>query len=165
MFNISQVSEDLKTGKEFGTLTDNKVPFDNVLVVKPTEGSQVDGACHIGIAFKEGHVGLISQVKWFLGDIQDKSVFAGETKLQGSNDGTRYTDLFTMDENVHEGWNYFKWSEPSQYPRYRYYRFYGTKAGSCTINEIKATGVETVDSRDANKACSGVVNLGSLQAP
>lgn len=164
-FNISQVSEDLKTGLPFGTLTDNLVPFDGTLVLKPTEGAQVDGGCHIGIGFKEGHVGLISQVKWFLGDISDKTVYSGEAKLQGSNDGTTYTDLFTMDENVHEGWNYFKWEDASSYPRYRFYRFYGTKAGSCIINEIKATGVETVDSPEANKACSAVVNIGATQTP
>jgi len=155
------VSEDIKSGVPFGTLTNNSVPFDDVLVVSPTEGAQVDGACHIGIKFKEGHVALLSQVKWFLKDFNDNSIFADETKLQGSNDGVTYTDIFTMDENVHEGWNYHKWEDPADYPRYRYYRFYGTKSGSCRINEIKATGVETVDSPDANKACSAVVNIGA----
>jgi len=140
-------------------LVDNSAPFDDVLVVPPVEGPQVNGACHIGIRFKEGHVALISQIKWFLSDIQDKSIYADETKLQGSNDGTIYSDIFTMDENVHDGWNYHKWTEPADYPRYRYYRFYGTKAGSCVINEIKATGVETVDSPDQNKACSAVVDI------
>jgi len=111
------------------------------------------------MAYKEGHVALISQVKWFLSDIQDKSIYADETKLQGSNDGTTYTDIFTMDENIHDGWNYHKWTDPADYPRYRYYRFYGTKAGSCVINEIKATGVVTVDSPDQNKACSAVVDI------
>ena len=144
-FNISTVAEDLKSGTPFGTLTNNSVPFDDTLVVKPTEGPMVNGACYIGIHFKEGQVGLISQVKWFMGNIQDKSVFSGVTKLQGSNDNSTWTDLFTMNENVHEGWNYHKWTDPASYPRYRFYRFYGTKAGSCTINEIKATGVETVD--------------------
>jgi hypothetical protein len=62
-----------------------------------------------------------------------------------------------MDENIHEGWNYHKWDAPADYPKYRFYRFFGTKAGSCIINEIKATGVETVDHNDATRSCSAVL--------
>jgi hypothetical protein len=70
-----------------------------------------------------------------------------------------------MDENVHEGWNYHKWEDPSSYPRYRNYRFYGTRAGSCIINEIKATGVETVDHSEATRACNGIVHIGDTLYP
>jgi hypothetical protein len=62
-----------------------------------------------------------------------------------------------MDENIHEGWNYHKWEDPAEYPKYRFYRFYGTKPGSCVINEIKATGVETVDHSDPSRGCSAVL--------
>ena len=96
----------LRSGVPFGTLTNNSAAFDNVLVVNVTEGAQVNGACHIGMAYKAGHVGMLQQVKWFIGEIWDKTIYAGEVKFQGSNDGTTYTDIFTMDENVHEGWNY-----------------------------------------------------------
>lgn len=160
-FNISTVSEDLRSGVPFGTLTNNSAAFDNVLVVNVTEGAQVNGSCHIGMAYKAGHVGMLHQVKWFIGEIWDKTIYAGEVKFQGSSDGTTYTDLFTMDENVHEGWNYHNWESSATYPKYRYYRFYGTKAGSCVINEIKVTGVETVDNNDANKACSPVLTVGA----
>lgn len=75
-------------------------------------------------------------------------------KFQGSLDGESYTDLFTMDENVHEGWNYHLWEEANLYPKYRFYRFTGTKSGSCLINEIKVTGTETVDNSDSVRACT-----------
>jgi hypothetical protein len=29
-----------------------------------------------------------------------------------------------MDENLHEGWNYFKWETAAEEPKYRFYRFY-----------------------------------------
>lgn len=58
------------------------------------------------------------------------------------------------DENIHEGWNYHKWNDSSQYPRYRFYRFYHpTDPEGCLLNEIKMTGVETVDNTDADIAC------------
>ena len=35
--------------------------------------------------------------------LQDKLIF------QGSMDNTTYTDIFKVDLNVHEGWNYQTW--------------------------------------------------------
>jgi hypothetical protein len=52
-----------------------------VLVAQPTEVAQSDGNCFVGVGFKEGHVGLISQVKWFLSNINDKAVYVDTTKL------------------------------------------------------------------------------------
>jgi hypothetical protein len=45
------------------------------------------------------------------------------TTFQGSANGITYTDIFQLDENLHEGWNYFKWEELADQPKYRYYRF------------------------------------------
>jgi pantothenate synthetase len=73
--------------------------------------------------FKEGHVAMISQVKFFMGNIVDKNVFVNMTKFQGSQDGENYDDIFVIDENIHEGWNYHKWELPEEYPKYRFYRF------------------------------------------
>jgi hypothetical protein len=61
--------------------------------------------------------------------------------------------LFTVDESVHEGWNYHAWEDPADYPKYRFYKFSGTKTGSCLINEIKITGVETIDISDTDSSC------------
>lgn len=68
-----------------------------------------------------------------------------------------WDDIFTMDENVHEGWNYYEWKKAEEYPKYRYYRFHGTKQGACAINEITLTGVETIDSMHDLFTCA--VNL------
>jgi len=58
-----------------------------------------------------------------------------------------------LDENLHDGWNYHKWEDPSEYPRFRYYRFYGISRRACVINEITFTGVETIDNSDTTKTC------------
>jgi hypothetical protein len=80
-YNISEMTEDLRTGKPFGTLQNNSIVFDNTLVVKPQEASQVGGLCFVGVGFKAGHVGMMRQVKWFLGDITDKTVYEDITKF------------------------------------------------------------------------------------
>jgi hypothetical protein len=163
-YNISEMTEDLKTGKPFGTLKNNTIPFDDTLVVKPQEDSQVGGLCFVGVGFKAGHVAMMRQVKWFLGDIADKTVYEDITKFQGSNDNSTWTDLFTMGDGTHEGWNYHVWENPADYPKYRFYRFSGNKTGSCIINEIKITGVETIDNSDANRACTAeLVSGGTVQ--
>jgi len=82
------------------------------------------------VAFKEDHVGYLSTAKWFITEISDKTVLSGVTTFQGSDDDSTWTDLFTFDDNVHEGWNYYNWEDDEQ-PAYRYYRFYGTEDGSC----------------------------------
>jgi hypothetical protein len=70
-----------------------------------------EAECYVGGSFKENHVGMLSQVKYFMGDIDDKTQYADLLKFQGSADNATWTDLFTVDENVHEGWNYFQWED------------------------------------------------------
>ena len=55
------------------------------------------------------HVGLLSQVKFFLGEVSSKSIYVDLMTFQGSADNTTWVDIFTVDENFHEGWNYHKW--------------------------------------------------------
>jgi hypothetical protein len=106
----------------------------------------------MGMAFAEGHIGYLSSVRWFIREIEDKSALAGVTTFQGSDDDSTYTDLFTFDQNVHEGWNYYDWEDGS-FPTYRYYRFYGTSIASCAFSEVKFTGVETIDNSDDTYTC------------
>jgi len=54
-----------------------------------------------------------------------KAELVDTTTFEGSNDGTTYTTLFTVDENLHTGWNYYKWEDAADYPKYRFYRFAG----------------------------------------
>ena len=121
-FEIGKSEPNLHSGKTFGTHSDYELIFDNSIVKNPSDTS---GACHAGMEFKEGHVGMISQVKYYTSGI-DKDLFVGTTKFQGSMDGNSYLDLFSIDENIHEGWNYHKWEHTEDFPRYRFYRFYGS---------------------------------------
>jgi hypothetical protein len=104
------MQDDLRPRAVFGTLVDQQVPFDDVLVVNPEEGSS--GSCIIGMSFKEDHVGRLSQVKWFMNNVTEivndygSGTFAGNVQFQGSNDNSTWTTVFTMAENVHDGWNY-----------------------------------------------------------
>ena len=106
-FQIEKVSENLRPFKTFGTNANHALVFDNNLLNNAGDTTAAD--CTIGAEFRDGFVGLISQVKWFMGDINDKSIFNATTKFQGSNDGTTYTDIFAFDDNLHEGWNYHTW--------------------------------------------------------
>ena len=57
-FEIATPSENLKSpGKYFGTATDYEIAFDDKMLVTPTDSNKI---CHMGMAFKEGHVGMIS---------------------------------------------------------------------------------------------------------
>jgi hypothetical protein len=47
----------LKSGKYFGTATNYEIAFDDMMLVKPTDSSTI---CQLGMAFKEGHVGMLS---------------------------------------------------------------------------------------------------------
>ena len=54
----------MDTGVYIGTSSQNSDAFDGVL----TETlSMPNGECSVGMQFKENHVGMISQVKWFMG--------------------------------------------------------------------------------------------------
>lgn len=70
---------------------------------------------------------MLSQVKYFMGEIEDRTLFVDYLTFQGSSDNTTWTDLFVADDNVHEGWNYHKWETSAEYPKYRFYRFFSTK--------------------------------------
>jgi hypothetical protein len=87
----------------------------------------------------------------------DKAELVNITTFQGSNDNTTFTTLFTVDENLHSGWNYHIWESADEYPKYRYYRFHGTSSGACAINEITFTGVETIDNEDSTYTCAAKV--------
>lgn len=70
--------------------------------------------------------------------------FVGKLQFQGSSDGTTYTTIFTVGEEIHEGWNYYNYAQGSE-PKYRYYRFFGSVAGSCLVGEIAFRGFEVID--------------------
>jgi hypothetical protein len=90
----------------------------------PSTVDSSQSECYVGGSFKENHVGMLSQVKYFMGDIEDKAQYADLLKFQGSADNATWTDLHTVDENIHEGWNYIQWENATDQPKYRFYRLY-----------------------------------------
>jgi len=127
--------------------------FDNILT-DSLKGGDAKGECNVGMAFKPGHIGLISSIKWFMGDIANGDTTYLQDKLifQGSMDNQTYTDIFKVDLNVHEGWNYKNW-EAGKYQKYRYYRFHGDAQNLCIMNELKFTGVETIEDSNPTYEC------------
>ena len=65
-FFIATETEDLDSGVYFGTATDLATAFDGVMTNTPTDSSS---ECSLGMQFKENHVGMISQVKYFMRDM------------------------------------------------------------------------------------------------
>jgi hypothetical protein len=135
-------------------MADVGMVFDNNLNIVPDQTTLFGDECFVGGSFKINHVGLLSQVKYFLGEVSTKEIYVDQMTFQGSADNTTWDDLFTVDENIHEGWNYHKWENASEYPRYRFYRFHNPyEASGCLLNEIKMTGVETVDDENDFYTC------------
>ena len=77
-FGIATPTENLKAGNYFGTATDFALAFDDKMLETPTDDSTI---CHMGMTFKQGHVGMLSQVKYFMKDITSKELFVNTTKF------------------------------------------------------------------------------------
>jgi len=75
--------------------------------------------------FKEGYVGIISKIKFYIPTDTAVANFIDLMHIQGSNDDVTYDTLFTPDLAMSAGWNYVEFSDPATRPKYRYYRFYG----------------------------------------
>jgi len=102
---------------------------------------------------------MLSQVKYFMGEIEDKSIIVDVLTFQGSADNSTWYDLFKADDNVHEGWNYHKWETSSDYPTYRFYRFFSNNNKGCLVGEIKMAGVETVANTGSSYSCPVAVEM------
>jgi hypothetical protein len=50
-------------------------------------------------------VGVIREFKYFMNRFTREN-FIGKLWFQGSNDGTTYSNIFIVGEEIHEGWNY-----------------------------------------------------------
>ena len=85
-------------------------------------------------------------------------VFEGYNKADAKGDDV--SELFKVDEGVHEGWNYVEFEE-GKYPNFRYYRFRGLggKSGPCRIHEITLTGMEVIQNTEENYTCKPKLTL------
>lgn len=67
--------------------------------------SDSSNPCHFGMKFKDDQVGVLTEVKFFIGRVDNYDAYVGNLEFQGSNSGSSYKTIFTVDENAHEGWN------------------------------------------------------------
>ena len=108
--------------------------------------------CYFQIQYKENHVGVLDEVKFFVNKLLDKSPFSDNLVFQGSDDGVTFTDLWAIDKSVHEGWNSHDFEE--EQPSYNIYRFQGSVSGSCRIGEVKLHGIESIDNDETSYSCT-----------
>jgi len=60
-FAIATESQDLDSGRYFGTQEDNSLPFDGNLLMPSVDASFSEiNNCFVGMAFKKNHVGMLS---------------------------------------------------------------------------------------------------------
>mmetsp|Transcript_29161 Transcript_29161/g.43947 ORF Transcript_29161/g.43947 Transcript_29161/m.43947 type:complete len:194 (-) Transcript_29161:1358-1939(-) len=149
-FEIASETHDLDSGRYFGSSEDAKILWDDDITIELSDDSD---QCFAGMEFKQDHVAVLSQVKYFMGSMTDKLLYAGFLKFEASNDKADWSTLFTADVNIHEGWNYYNWDDPEEYPSYRYYRFYSSQKGGCNMREVTFRGVETIQDTNEQKVC------------
>lgn len=70
-FTIEPIQEDLKFQKLTGTFENLKMLNDDHLT-KMLKVKKDAKECSFGGQFKENHIGLLQQVRWFMGDIEQK---------------------------------------------------------------------------------------------
>ena len=80
------------------------------------------------------------------------------TGLPHDDDGVEFTDLWTVDAGVHEGWNSHDFEEGSK-PSFNIYRFQGSAAGACRVGEVKLHGIESIDNNDSLYTCTPKLTL------
>lgn len=95
----------LHDGTWTGTASDEQLAglIDGLNMIDMEDGTSTD--CYFQIQYKENHVGVLDEVKFFVNTLIDKNPFDGNLKFQGSDDGVTFDDLWLIDAAVHEGWN------------------------------------------------------------
>jgi hypothetical protein len=73
--------------------TNLKNAFDNSIY---TDQGNTSSKCTVGMQFKEGYIGLLSQVKYFIKNIPSsaRARYVDNLVFEGSNDGKTFKTLF-----------------------------------------------------------------------
>ena len=103
-------------------------------------------------------MGVLEEVKFFINEMFDKTPYVGGLVFQGSDNGFDFTDLWTIDASVHEGWNSHDFDEGSE-PSFNIYRFQGTTSGSCRVGEVRLHGTESIDNDSSSYTCTPKLTL------
>jgi len=144
-YQVGKVEQELNSGVYFG-VSDAKTAFDGSVFTRVNDNGN---KCIIGMEFKEGYVGSLKQVKYFINYITNRDQYEGNLVFEGYNEkdatGDKVKEIFKVDQSVHEGWNYVDFEE-GKYPNYRFYRFRGLggKSGPCRLHEVTLSGLEVI---------------------
>ena len=64
------------------------------------------------MSFKEGYKATLHKVKYFINYITDRAQYADNLVFEAYDvenpTDAQITTIFTVDNNVHEGWNYYE---------------------------------------------------------
>ena len=115
--------------------------------------------CYAQVTARDGFTYSIDQVKVFLNNLLDKSPYTGgNLKIQGSNNGgASFTDIYSYDELIHEGWNTFDSRASPQV--FSTIRLQGAVAGSCRLGEVKLIGVEVLNNSNTSASCTAKLTI------
>ena len=84
--------------------------------------------CYVQVMFDSDKVGRLTSLKYYMNRMTDKQTnFVGKLKFQSSSDGTTWSDVFTADTYLREGWNTYI---PTNALEFQYYRFYSATKGA-----------------------------------
>lgn len=133
------------------------------------EYTDATALCNMVTSFKAGMTGVLDEVSFFANRFKttaDKDKIAGKLQFEGSADGTTWTKIFEVKEEVHEGWNTKLWdgsdaTPANTKPVYNKFRFVGTAAGACRLGEIKIRGVEAKASTADTDVCTPEMTIDS----
>jgi len=148
-------------GTWFASNTDQMAVLSDYNNIVDYSDSTASG-CFFGMEFKQGHVGVLDEVKFFINNLYDKTPFANNLVFQGSDDGVAWTDLWQIDDVVHEGWNTMNFKEESAPETYAKFRFYGSTTGSCRVGEARFTGIEAINDNASSYACTPTLTVNGV---
>lgn len=109
--------------------------------------------CYFEMSADDKYVYQVSSAKVFINNLLDVSPYDGYLRLQGSQDGSTWTDLHTYDTEIHEGWNTIFAEEGSPFS-YKTFRFRGAVAGSCRVGEVQLIGLQVLASTQSSTQCT-----------
>jgi hypothetical protein len=81
-FQIGRVEKELNSGVYFG-VSDANIAFDGSVFTRVDDNSNT---CVLGMEFKEGYVGSLQQVKYFINYITNRDQYEGNLVFEGYNE-------------------------------------------------------------------------------
>jgi hypothetical protein len=164
-FQVGKEEIALNSGEYFG-VEDANIAFDGSVFTRVDDNSNT---CIVGMQFKEGYVGSLTQVKYFINYITNRDQYEDNLVFEGYNTadatGEDVTELFKVNQSVHEGWNYFDFDVENK-PNYRFYRMRGLggASGPCRLHEVTLSGMEVIQDENTSYTCKPKLFLNGEQA-